>query len=60
MILVAKELAFYDLKLIEPGQSFQVPDDFVIPAWAEKAKKGTKPEVVLTPPVESNHEDAVI
>lgn len=44
MILTATERGFYGA-VIEPGQSFEAPDDFFVPTWAKKAKKGTEPDI---------------
>ena len=39
MICKALQEGFHDNKLIQPGKHFEATDDWVVPAWAEKAKK---------------------
>ena len=57
MILVALERGFVN-SVIEPGQQFEVPDDFVIPSWAKK--KGRKAKEEAEPAEEPSAGDSVI
>lgn len=45
MILTAKERGFDGRAVREPGEQFEVADDFVVPSWCEggdKPKRGSR------------------